>query len=147
MLHAFGHTVVEGDCGMVGLNLVKNALTAEAYGAAGVGYDLILISHVIKGMSGPQTAHHMREVGYQGLILGLISHTSHEHDFQVFKDSGADGILCKPLKISAFNDVLTGGSPVSKHPYLCCRHTYSAYEHKQTFAFLSSGVQLLNRLH
>lgn len=108
VLAKFGHTVIDGNCGMVGLNLVRNALTAESYGATGVGYEMILISNVMKGMSGPHATLQLREAGYQGFILGLVTHTSHESVIQEFKDSGADGVLCKPFRIGDLNEYIKG---------------------------------------
>ena len=52
--------------------------------------------------TGPIAAKKIRELGYDGVILGLTGMSSKE-DQEVFLSQGADGMLVKPLDLDELN--------------------------------------------
>ena len=107
ILHKFGHLVIEADCGLVASQMVRNSLTATAFGSPKCGYDVILMSNVIKGTDGPHTALTMREYVFVGIILGLMSNPN-PRDQAHFRECGADDVLAKPLTEESFYTSITG---------------------------------------
>ena len=106
LLREKGHAVVEADCGFVALKMVQNALTAVSYGAK-ASFDLILISNQMKGMKAQNATNHLREAGYDGVIVATVL-ASCQHDVQSFLDHGADLVLHKPLNINEFENAVKG---------------------------------------
>ena len=102
-----GHTIVEADCGIVATQMVKNALVARSFGAYGCSFDIVMMNNVMKEMTGPQTSLQMRELGFDGIILGLMSNPQPK-DLAHFMNNGADNVLAKPLTIDEFTITLSG---------------------------------------
>ena len=86
--------MVEADDGIVGASIIKKSVVAKGYGAIGCSFDVVLMNNVMKGISGPLTAHNMREAGFDGIILGLMHHPR-QKDRDHFRECGADGVLEK----------------------------------------------------
>jgi len=106
-LAKMGHVIVEADCGIVATQMVKNALTTEAFGANRCSFDVVIMNNVMKGMDGPHTVFQMRELGFDGIILGLMCNPR-QKDLDRFIENGADNVLAKPLTIDDFSIALSG---------------------------------------
>eukprot|EP00977_Amphora_coffeiformis_P029893 scaffold43364_cov290-Amphora_coffeaeformis.AAC.2 len=63
-------------------------------------YDTILMDNQMPMMCGPETTKHLREIGCSCLILGVTGNVLAE-DVAVFKASGVDHVLPKPLNVGA----------------------------------------------
>ena len=61
--------------------------------------DVILMDFEMPVLNGPATAKRLREFGCTIPIIGLTGNVLHE-DVALFKASGADAVLNKPLTIS-----------------------------------------------
>lgn len=104
----FGHTVIEADCGIVGLNLVRNSITAEKYGASRSGYDIIIVGSGLNGVSSSSIVEQIRQVGYLGLIFGLTERSDMDANSRCLRDSGADAVLCKPIGSNTISECVKG---------------------------------------
>ena len=62
-------------------------------------YDIILIDYEMPVMNGSTTIHSIRELGYQGKIIGLTG-SSETRDIDRMTQAGADVVLLKPLTSS-----------------------------------------------
>ena len=110
ILSEAGHKVVTAASGAEGLSFIRKAHAEFAYGNHDAGYDVILISHMMTGMSGPNAIQKMRQQlqGKPCIILGVTSETS-PADITEMKASGADAIISKPLDMRKFKRALRGG--------------------------------------
>eukprot|EP01038_Epipyxis_sp_PR26KG_P009266 gene9266-12482_t len=64
-------------------------------------YDVILMDFVMERMNGPDAAKRMRDMGYNGIILGVTGNAL-AGDIQHFIQQGANAVLTKPLDIKLF---------------------------------------------
>eukprot|EP00602_Paraphysomonas_sp_CaronLab_P001514 CAMPEP_0185029026 /NCGR_PEP_ID=MMETSP1103-20130426/15107_1 /TAXON_ID=36769 /ORGANISM="Paraphysomonas bandaiensis, Strain Caron Lab Isolate" /LENGTH=605 /DNA_ID=CAMNT_0027563631 /DNA_START=781 /DNA_END=2598 /DNA_ORIENTATION=+ len=69
-------------------------------------YDLILLDYEMPGLTGPETAKAIRDMGYNRAIIGLTGHIE-ESIHKLFRNMGADAVLGKPLNLKEFDIVLT----------------------------------------
>ena len=56
-------------------------------------------------MNGTEAVVKLRELGYNGIILGVTGNALPE-DVQEFEDKGADLVIVKPLDIAKFEDAI-----------------------------------------
>jgi len=68
-------------------------------------YDIILMDWEMPRMNGPTATKTLREIGYQGLIIGLTGNTGSE-EVKEFISHGADHVLCKPLEIEKYDKIV-----------------------------------------
>mmetsp|Transcript_26755 Transcript_26755/g.26995 ORF Transcript_26755/g.26995 Transcript_26755/m.26995 type:complete len:805 (-) Transcript_26755:241-2655(-) len=66
--------------------------------------DVILMDNHMTHMDGPVAAKALRNMGYQGLIIGL----SGDAEVDSFMSSGADKVLIKPLNIDEYDSIVRG---------------------------------------
>ena len=69
--------------------------------------DVVLLDYYMPNCDGPTAARKMRNMGYKNLVIGITGN-GHEEDVQLFKDSGADHVLMKPLNMDAFWEIMQG---------------------------------------
>ena len=76
-------------------------------------YDVILMDMVLPQMNGPETARHIRKLGYKGAIIGVTA-CMMPVEIELFRESGADRVLAKPLDVKLLERCFIGerGSPV-----------------------------------
>ena len=68
-------------------------------------YDIILMDYQMPVMDGPTAIAKIRRLGYKGIVLGLTGNALIQ-DREVMLNSGADGVLVKPLNMQLFRQVL-----------------------------------------
>jgi CheY-like chemotaxis protein len=109
ILSEAGHKVVTAASGAEGLSAIRKATAEVAYGNRDAGFDVVAISHLMAGISGPQAVQKMRQQlqGKPCIILGVTSETS-PADITAMKSSGADAVIAKPLTLKKFKRVLRG---------------------------------------
>eukprot|EP00597_Dinobryon_sp_UTEXLB2267_P018401 CAMPEP_0201112880 /NCGR_PEP_ID=MMETSP0812-20130820/77514_1 /ASSEMBLY_ACC=CAM_ASM_000668 /TAXON_ID=98059 /ORGANISM="Dinobryon sp., Strain UTEXLB2267" /LENGTH=717 /DNA_ID=CAMNT_0047376309 /DNA_START=781 /DNA_END=2938 /DNA_ORIENTATION=- len=103
--------VKEADDGLTALELMRTEMVA------GECFDFVLLDFVMLHMHGPETAKSMRtSLGFEGIIFGITGNALPE-DVRVFKESGVNDVLIKPLSkanlLAAFRaHVRTGDNAV-----------------------------------
>jgi len=91
---------------------------AEEGGGEGEGgqrpYDAILMDFVMPNMEGPEAAREIRELGFQGLIIGITGNVL-PVDKERFISQGANIVLTKPVNLldilTAFDSLLPTKKP------------------------------------
>lgn len=68
--------------------------------------DVILMDNEMPRMNGKQAIHTIRNLGYRGLIIGVTGNGQSE-SVQDLKDSGANHVLIKPLRLKELKKVMT----------------------------------------
>jgi CheY-like chemotaxis protein len=91
LVGSLGHTFDEASDGDECIELIRSSLLPEAR-----HYDAVLIDNHMPNVSGPTAVKALREMGYHGLVVGVTGDIS-EEDVGVFKRSGADEVLVKPI--------------------------------------------------
>lgn len=102
-----GHVVLCAGSGYEGLNVIKKAKIEEAYGNTNALFDVVTISHLMAGMTGPQTIANMRSHGFKGVVM-VVTSESTTQEIRQMRESGADCVVAKPLKIKSFKRALRG---------------------------------------
>ncbi len=69
-------------------------------------YDLILMDFYMNHMNGPEAIKAIRQMGYQGMIVGVTGVM--DDDVDLFLDAGANIVLCKPVSLAALWKALRG---------------------------------------
>jgi len=97
------------------LQEVKLSLAREGENleSQAIPFDCVFLDHQMSGLTGPETAKAMRDMGYRRLIIGLTGNTE-EADISYFKQCGADAVLGKPLSVSVLDIVLEGAREKSQ---------------------------------
>jgi CheY-like chemotaxis protein len=72
-------------------------------------FDVIFLDHNMPGLSGPETAQKILELGYRGHLIGLTGHADSEHH-QSFLASGVSQVLVKPVSVSVLDHLFEGTS-------------------------------------
>lgn len=74
-------------------------------------FDCILMDYNMKRMNGPEATKIIRDMGYNGVIIGMTAN-AYDTDFQTennyFIEMGADTIIPKPFNTTAFSTMLGG---------------------------------------
>lgn len=76
-------------------------------------FDVVLLDHQMPVMDGPNAAKAMREMGFEGLIIGVTGNVLPE-DVTHFMSHGADFVLSKPLDIDEFDRILQSRSQAGR---------------------------------
>lgn len=94
-----GHHVTEAGDG---------AEIVERFSEEGGGQvpEVILMGNVMSKMNGPFATMMLRDKGYSGLIVGLVSDVFN-NDTQLFETAGANQILAKPLDLMQLQRVVS----------------------------------------
>jgi len=88
--------------GVEALNKVKELINRDE-----LPYDVILMDMVLPQMNGPETVAEIRKLGYTGAIIGVTA-CMMPVEIQLFRESGADRVLAKPLDVSKLEKTLIG---------------------------------------
>ena len=107
LLAEAGHTVVLAGSGAEALNAIKKANVDAAYGNKETAFDIVLLSHLIHGLTAPQTIEKIRHQGFHGFIIGLTVGSS-PADLDEMTKAGAEQTIPKPLTLSKFKKALKG---------------------------------------
>jgi CheY-like chemotaxis protein len=76
--------------------------------------DIIILDFYMPIMDGPEAARRLRSMGYNGIIIGVTGN-GNESDVELFRQSGVNEILMKPLHMDKFWSILIGKCMVSLH--------------------------------
>jgi DNA-binding response OmpR family regulator len=63
------------------------------------------MDYIMPNLEGPPATDQIRKLGYNGLVIGLTGQVQPEEQ-QLFKNSGANIILAKPVHIAKLEDVI-----------------------------------------
>ena len=99
MLRIKSYVCDEAVNGKESIQLVKKSMEV------GSPYDAILMDYYMPVMDGPTATKHLRNLGYNGLILGVTGNAL-PCDIQNFIGKGADHVLTKPLNLETFDNAL-----------------------------------------
>jgi CheY-like chemotaxis protein len=92
---------MEADDGNSCVEAVKHRLEVECADM----FQAILIDGSMPKMSGPQAIKQVRELGYNGLIVGVTGNGAAD-DIVAFIDAGADSVLVKPVSLEQIQQLL-----------------------------------------
>ena len=67
---------------------------------------IVFLDYSMPGMTGPQTARHIRRQGFSDIIIGITGHQDAAIKEEFFL-AGADAVMVKPLNRSDFAEVLS----------------------------------------
>ena len=98
LLQNQGHYCDEAEDGLVAVQQVANAVKA------GNPYDTILMDFEMPVMNGPTAVQKIRAMGCDSFIVGITGNLFPE-DISLFKASGANKVLPKPLKMRDLEDL------------------------------------------
>ena len=70
-------------------------------------YDLILMDYQMPHMDGPTAIHRIRELGYQGQIIGLTGNVLGS-EIETMRQAGANKVLSKPVQLSDIESLILG---------------------------------------
>jgi CheY-like chemotaxis protein len=93
--------IKEADNGLVAVSKVRDSIDNNE------PFDLILMDFMMPYMNGPEATHAIKELGYNGIILGVTGNVGGE-DMAHFISRGADGVLPKPFDVIAMATMLSG---------------------------------------
>lgn len=68
-------------------------------------FDLVFMDRNMPGMDGPETVRALRQIGFEGYIVGLTGDISAEC-VREFKVAGADSVVPKPLDVRKLESIL-----------------------------------------
>ena len=78
-------------------NAVRKSMIEVKSGNMSATYDMLILSHVMKGdSSGRDTTRHLRQLGYEGLIILVFGDLTID-DAVNFRECGADAAISKPV--------------------------------------------------
>ena len=101
-------------------------------------FDFIFLDYEMPNPNGPGAAKQMRHLGCRSYILGVRGNVLQE-DVRRFEDSGADGVLAKPVKLLVLKEwwrtydvgvrSSLPGSASAKHATARHRHNHDTTHH------------------
>jgi CheY-like chemotaxis protein len=96
--------IYEAEDGQIAVNMIQDAIDNNQQ-----SFDVILMDFVMPNMNGPEATRKIRELGYEGIIIGVTGNTL-QSDIDEFKLHGANDVLPKPLDINIMENLLRGNS-------------------------------------
>ena len=87
--------------GLEAINIVMSAIERDQR------FDVILMDYIMPNMDGPTATMHIRQLGYEGVIIGVTGNTI-KKDIETFLNSGANWIMSKPFDICLFDSYMKG---------------------------------------
>eukprot|EP01035_Chromulina_nebulosa_P052679 gene52679-71878_t len=107
-----GAEVEQAEDGCIAVDMVKELLQQqrqasdiEAGGEVVRMYDAIVMDNFMPIMCGPVACKTIRQLGFQGLIVGLTGHALRE-DIADYIAHGANSVLKKPLNMTEFFEAM-----------------------------------------
>ena len=101
LLERAGHSCVIACNGQEAVDAIQTSIDGDL--EEGNCIDTILMDFEMPVMNGPDATQKIRELGYQGRILGLTGNLLRE-DVEYFIMKGADGVFPKPFNISLLTE-------------------------------------------
>ena len=93
------YDITEVSDGIEAVERVKNSYEVNNL------YSIIFLDNVMLTMNGPEASKQIRELGYQGLIIGVTGNVLSK-DIDQFINYGADRVLKKPIVKSVIHNIL-----------------------------------------
>lgn len=97
IFHKKSHIVIQAETGEVAFSMVENSIVAQQFGVTFVTYDIVMLTEIMQDEVSGNLCKRLREVGYKGIILGMISHPHHT-SVDRFIRNGANAVLPKPVR-------------------------------------------------
>ena len=97
LLRAQGHQCVEAKDGLGAIEEFTKCAPDDPF-------DCILMDNQMPNMDGPTAASRLRELGWEGLIIGVSGNVLKE-DVQYYKSMGANAVLPKPLNMTDLEEI------------------------------------------
>lgn len=102
LLERAGHKTVPAANGQVAVEEIRKDLNLQKEDPQHIPIDTVLTDYEMPVLKGPDAAKQMRELGYEGIILGVTGNVL-EEDVVFFKLHGADDVLAKPVRMECIN--------------------------------------------
>lgn len=105
LLERAGHSCVAAEDGQEAIEIImanKEALSSSI-GDSTTFIDCVLMDFEMPIKNGPDATKELRELGYEGMILGVTGNVLKE-DVDFFLQHGADDVLPKPVSMALLND-------------------------------------------
>ena len=96
--------IYEAEDGQIAVNMIQDTIDNHEQ-----SFDVILMDFVMPNMNGPEATRKIRELGYEGVIIGVTGNTL-QSDIDEFKLHGANDVLPKPLDITVMESLLKGNT-------------------------------------
>ena len=90
----------EAEDGLIALNKVLESMKSNIN-----IFNVVLMDYQMPNMDGPTSVKHMRDAGYDGLIIGITGNAL-EKDLLYFKNQGVNEVLTKPVNIPQLKHIL-----------------------------------------
>ena len=84
-------------------NVMESCTTSSA--SKKYVYDLILMDYQMPHMDGPTAIRRIRELGFQGQIVGLTGNVLGS-EIETMRQAGANNVLAKPVQLSLLESVI-----------------------------------------
>ena len=91
----------EAEDGLIALNMILESMKGNT-----TIFDVVLIDYQMPNMDGPTSVKHMRDAGYNGLIIGITGNAL-PADIKYFVNQGANEVLTKPVKLQQLQEVIS----------------------------------------
>eukprot|EP01038_Epipyxis_sp_PR26KG_P005815 gene5815-8021_t len=123
-----------------GNEAIQKYLEAERVGQP---YEVIIMDNFMPTKSGPDATREIRALGFQGVIIGVTG-SDYQTDLDIFKSSGINQVLEKPLNINAFIDVITNKEEIETFVNSCVDEIVQLLQpHMEQFQYRSSAVNMI----
>jgi CheY-like chemotaxis protein len=90
----------EAEDGLIALNMILESMKGN-----NTLFDVVLIDYQMPNMDGPTSVKHMRDAGYNGLIIGITGNAL-PADIKYFLNQGANEVLTKPVKLPQLQEII-----------------------------------------
>ena len=88
----YGMNLLEAEDGLAAIEMLRNLCPVLHDSKV----DVVLMDNRMPRMDGLTTTRELRALGYRGVIIGVTG-DAQEDDIKLFKSSGADAVLSKPI--------------------------------------------------
>lgn len=103
LLERAGHECVPAANGQEAVDLMVEDMELAQSSRDHVAFDTVLMDHEMPLLTGPEATQKIRELGYEGHIVGVTGNVL-EEDIEYFKDHGASDVLPKPICMEDLNN-------------------------------------------
>ena len=104
-------TVQEASDGHEAIDIVRSSMQDPS---SSQPLDAVVIDYVLLGMTGPVVTSNLRDLGYNGVIVGVIGYYL-PVDVKTFIASGADKVITKPVDVSHLTAIIQGKFRIAEH--------------------------------
>ena len=112
LLQSDHYIAYEASDGLEALSIVKESIntknnTNDNEMESNKQFDVILMDFVMPNMDGPTATKAIRDLGYNGVIIGVTGHAM-PADIELFLSQGADQVMTKPVHMPTLTSAIEG---------------------------------------